>query len=77
MAVSLEQARRAQGFVIEQLREFGIQAAAGLTDVDGSWMVKVNLAMPLELGQELPSEIDGVPVMLEVVGKTRALYSKP
>jgi hypothetical protein len=73
MPISQEKALLAQQIVLDYLREIGVQAAAGLTDVDGSWAVKVNLDAPLTHGQTIPCEVEGVPVQLDIVGATRAL----
>ena len=44
----------------------------GITRVKGEYAVKVNLSEPIEPGTELPTDIDGVPVRVEVTGTIRA-----
>ena len=37
----------------------------------GDYAVKINLSEPVDPGIELPTDIDGVPVRVEVVGTIR------
>lgn len=67
MGVTIEQARQAK----EKARGVMRQALApmtgiGLTQVDGSFAVKVNLRSPVD--QQLPQQLDGVPIVYEVTG---------
>ena len=41
----------------------------GITRVDGGYAVKVNLSAPPQAEINLPGEIDGVPIRVEVVGR--------
>jgi hypothetical protein len=43
----------------------------GITRVDGEYAVKVNLSDPIDPGIEVPSEIDGVAVAIEITGTIR------
>jgi hypothetical protein len=49
----------------------------GITQVGDDYAVKVNLASALPPGVTLPDELDGVPVVFEVVGAISALKPKP
>ena len=44
----------------------------GLTKVDDQYAVKVNLEAALPKSLTVPNNIDGVPVMYEVVGRIKA-----
>jgi hypothetical protein len=44
----------------------------GITRVEGEYAIKVNLSEPIGPGTELPTEIDGVRVRVEVTGVIRA-----
>lgn len=43
----------------------------GITRVDGTYGVRINLACAPPPGADLPREIDGVPIRIEVVGAIR------
>lgn len=40
----------------------------GLARLDGGYAVKVNLSEPLEKKSAIPTEVDGVPILVDVVG---------
>lgn len=67
---TLEQARAAKPHAVEVFRRLGELAGVGITRVRGGYGLKVNLARAGSGGQ-LPSEVDGVPVVVEIVGKIR------
>jgi hypothetical protein len=69
--VSLDQARAAKGAALERFRKIGNVTGVGVTRVDGDYAVKVNLSEGIAPGVEIPDEIEGVPVRVEVTGAVR------
>jgi hypothetical protein len=67
--ISLEQARAAKAEAVRRCAAIGAVTGVGLTRVGGSYAVKVNLSRSAE---GVPTEIDGVPVTVEVAGPVRA-----
>ncbi len=63
--VTLEQARAAKAKALEALHDSPARAGVGITSVGAGYGVKINLTETVE---RLPSEIEGVPVIVEVVG---------
>ena len=70
--VTLEQARAAKRTAIRQFETNANVVGVGITRVAGQYAVKVNLSEPVEPGTELPDEINGVPLRVEVTGSIRA-----
>ena len=69
---TIEAARAAKQRLSEMFSGTDDVVGVGLMSVDGGYAVKVNLAK--ESSQRaVPSEIDGVPVRVEVVGTIRKL----
>ena len=66
--ISLEQARAAKETALQRFKKLG---SVGITRVDGGYALKLNLSVPLEPGVELPADIDGVPLRVEVTGIIR------
>jgi hypothetical protein len=66
--ISLERARAAKKTALQRFRKLG---SVGITRVQGEYAVKLNLSEPIEPGVKLPSEIDGVPLRVEVIGPVR------
>jgi hypothetical protein len=69
--VTLEQARAAKAAALRHFENLGTIVGVGITRVDDDYAVKINLSEPLAEGTELPADIDGVPVRVEVVGTIR------
>lgn len=69
--VSLEQARAAKSAALDRFRKIGNVTGVGVTRVDGDYAVKVNLSENVLPGVEIPDEIEGVPVRVEVTGVIR------
>jgi len=69
--ITLDQARAAKRRVIELLSGSGQVVGIGITRVDGTYAVKVNLGEALPGDVRVPAEIDGVRVRIEVVGTIR------
>lgn len=65
---SIEQARQVKPKAAEAARALVEIVGAGLTKVDGSYAVKVNLREATPAMAALPTMIDGVKVIYEVVG---------
>jgi hypothetical protein len=69
--VTLEQARAAKKEALRHFEKLGTVVGVGVTRVDGDYAVKVNLRERPPEGVVVPSEIDGVPIRVEVVGPIR------
>jgi hypothetical protein len=66
---TLKEARAAKAKVFEVFASRAEVVGVGITRVKAGYGVKVNLACPAD--SELPCEVDGVPVEVEVVGPVR------
>lgn len=70
--VSLESARAAKQSVAELFAPLvGEEVAVGITRVDDGFGIKVNLTSEPSEDVQLPDEIVGVPVLVEVIGRIR------
>ena len=69
--VALQRAREAKDRLVPRLREHPDVNGVGLARAGDGWVVKVNLVREAP-DLDLPAEIDGVPVSIEVVGRIRA-----
>jgi hypothetical protein len=70
--ISLDKAQAAKRTALRQFEKLGKVTGVGITRVKGEYAVKVNLSEAIDPGVELPTEIDGVPVCVEVTGAIRA-----
>jgi hypothetical protein len=70
--VTLEQAQSAKQTALRRFGTLGQVVGVGITRVAGEYAIKVNLREPVGPGTELPTEIDGVRVRVEVTGTIRA-----
>lgn len=68
---TLEEARAAKVHAREVFEPLARVAGVGITRVADGYGVKVNLTTAPDPGVELPDEVDGVPVRVEVVGVIR------
>ena len=68
---SLDSARAAKARVADMLRDVPELAGVGITRIDEGYAVKVNFSSDPSGGVELPTEVDGVPVRIEVVGRIK------
>jgi hypothetical protein len=66
---NIERARAAKDAVLARLGGLSQVNGVGITRVGQGYGVKVNLAEHPDPGTELPEEIDGVPVVTELVGR--------
>jgi len=69
--ITLEKAQAAKKTAQRLFETVDIVVGVGITRLGGQYAVKVNLSAPAAPGTELPSEIDGVPVRVEVTGTIR------
>jgi hypothetical protein len=69
--ISLDKARAAKRATQARLEAAGQPAAVGITRVDGEYAVKVNVTTGQDTDTSVPARIDGVPVLVEVVGTVR------
>lgn len=65
---TLEEARRAKAAVLSLLAHHGAVNGVGVAPVADGFAVKVNLREPTD-DAALPSSIEGVPVVWEIVGE--------
>jgi hypothetical protein len=70
--VTLEEAQAAKKTARRLFETVGSVIGVGITRLGGEYAVKVNLSGPIAPGTEVPTEIDGVPVRVEVTGSIRA-----
>lgn len=70
-SASIEQARAAKQHAIEILSDVAEVVGVGLTRIEEGYGLKVNLSATPKDIDNLPHDVDGVPVRLEVVGKVR------
>lgn len=73
MASGLARARRAKEHAKELLGGRADLAGIGISRVGAGWAVKVNLSRADAEAAAIPAEIDGVPVVVAVVGRVRRL----
>ena len=69
--VTLEKAQAAKKVALRLFETLDGVVGVGITRLGGQYAVKVNLSAPVAPGTELPTEIDGVPVRVEVTGSIR------
>ncbi|MCZ6699236.1 MAG: hypothetical protein O7D94_09930 [Planctomycetota bacterium] len=70
-AQQLEAARAVKDKAARVLGQFGLVSGVGITRKDGAYAVKVNLESEPQAAGELPKQIDGVPIVIRVVGRIR------
>jgi hypothetical protein len=70
--ITLDEAQAAKKAALQRFERLGNVVGVGITRVNGEYAVKVNLREPVGPGVELPTDIDGVPVHVEVTGSIRA-----
>jgi hypothetical protein len=71
MSATLEEARAAKRHAHEVFERLACVAGIGIARVGDGYGLKVNLQCTPDAGVELPNEVDGVPIRLEVVGVIR------
>jgi hypothetical protein len=70
--VPIERARAVKSQLLEKLAALPQLGGIGLVRVGDGFGVKVNLSEPIEADEIVPREFDGVPVLIEVVGRVSA-----
>jgi hypothetical protein len=66
---SLDRARAAKARAHAVFSKLGEVVGVGITTIGSKYGLKINLASPPPASTELPSEVDGIPVRVEVVGR--------
>jgi hypothetical protein len=66
---NIERARAAKSVALARLGGLAEVNGVGITRVGEGFGVKVNLAAQPDPGTEFPEEIDGVPLVTELVGR--------
>jgi hypothetical protein len=72
MPATLERARAAKLKLRERLGKFPELRGIGIAALDGGYGVKVNVSR-IPLSPEIPDDVDGTPVIVDVVGDIRPL----
>lgn len=67
-STTLDQARSAKQRVLSTFSQLADVVGVGITRHGDGYAVKINLRNPPAIGVDLPKDIDGVPVQVEVVG---------
>jgi hypothetical protein len=70
--ITLDRAQAAKRAALEWFEKVGKVTGVGITRVRGEYAIKVNLSEPIDPGTELPADIDGVPLRVEITGTIRA-----
>jgi hypothetical protein len=68
---TLDRARAAKARAHEVFSKLADVVGVGITTIGSEYGLKVNLSSPPPSLKDLPTEVDGVPVRVEVVGKIR------
>lgn len=77
MAVSYAQAKAVLNRANDQVRAIAPCASVGIGRVGDDFVIKVNLDDELDSGLKLPTNIEGVSVVAQVVGRTIAHTTTP
>ena len=72
----LDRARAAKARAHAVFSKLGDVVGVGITTVGSEYGLKINLASSPPPSSELPTEVDGVPVRVEVVGRIRKQADK-
>lgn len=67
--LGLDEARAAKPYAKELFGRFGVVNGVGLTRLGNRYAVKVNFETAPRADADLPREISGVPVVVQVVGR--------
>ena len=71
-AYTLDEVRAAKPRALEVFESLATVVGVGITRIGTGYGLKVNLRVAPSADTPLPTEVDGVPVRLEVVGQPRA-----
>lgn len=72
----LDRARAAKAHAHTVFSKLGKVVGVGITTIGSEYGLKINLASQPPTSTELPTEVDGVPVRVEVVGRIRKQDTK-
>lgn len=72
----MDKARAAKARAHKVFSKLADVVGVGITTIGSEYGLKVNVSSPPLPSSVLPSEVDGVPVRMEVVGKIRKRDSK-
>ncbi len=70
--VGIDRARAAKSRVVLRLEDLPQVNGIGLVRIGQGYGIKVNLSEPLGNQEAIPPEVDGVPVVVEFVGRIAA-----
>jgi hypothetical protein len=71
---TLDEVRRAKPRALAVFAELATVVGVGITRIGDGYGLKVNLLAEPPSGAALPTEVDGVPVHVEVVGQPRTWW---
>jgi hypothetical protein len=74
--IPLQEARAAKERAKKMFRQFGKVNGIGITKQGDSYAVQVNFEETPGKGTPLPQDIDGVPVVVHVIGRIRKQLSQ-
>jgi hypothetical protein len=69
--VTLIRAQAAKRSALRRFKRLGKVTGVGITRVGGKYAVKMNVSEPFDPAIDVPAEIDGVPLRVEVTGRVR------
>ncbi|HEX6973092.1 MAG TPA: hypothetical protein VF147_01760 [Vicinamibacterales bacterium] len=69
--ISLDRAQAAKKVALKRFEPLGTLTGVGITRVEGEYAVKVNLSDAPDPSIEMPAEIDGVPLCVEITGEIK------
>ncbi len=69
MSATIDNARRAKGIAKTVFSHFGEVVGVGLAPTNDGYAVKVNFGSPPSHPEDMPDTIEGVPVLVEIVGR--------
>jgi hypothetical protein len=67
----LDAARAAKNKAKQVLSQYGQVNGVGITERDGQYAIKVNLEKGSVTDEDWPDSIDGVPLVVQLIGKIR------
>lgn len=73
---SLDRARAAKAHAHATFSKLGEVVGVGITTIGSEYGLKINLKSAPPSSSELPKEVDGVPVRVEIVGRIRKQAEK-
>jgi len=70
-SASRDEARAEKAKALEIFARFGEVVGVGITRIDDGYGIKVNFREEPAAGAQLPQDVNGVPVKVEVIGTIR------